>query len=227
MTETMMTSMTTRITTSALFWDKVARKYAASPIKDMETYEVWLARVAEHLGPEDHVLEVGCGTGSTALRLAPGVKSYLSTDYSAGMIEIAAEKLKTDPVANLQFLQADPFDERLEPGGMGGDVGYDAVLAFSFLHLTDDPQATVQRVSALLKPGGLFISKTVCLGAKRWLFGPLIAVMRLFGKAPRVHMMSEADTDALMEQAGFEIIEKTTYGKSLHSRFLVARKLPE
>lgn len=212
---------------SSRFWDKLARRYAASPIKDMDTYEVWLARVAEHLGPQDHVLEVGCGTGSTALRLAPGVKSYLSTDYSAGMIEIATEKLKADPVANLQFLQADPFDERLETGSHDCNAGFDAVLAFSFLHLADDPQATVQRVAALLKPGGLFISKTVCLGGKRWLFGPLIAVMRLFGKAPRVHMMSEADTDTLMEQAGFEIIEKTTYGKSFHSRFLVARKLSE
>jgi ubiquinone/menaquinone biosynthesis C-methylase UbiE len=211
---------------SSRFWDKLARKYAASPIKDMETYEVWLARVAEHLGPDDQVLEVGCGTGSTALRLAPGVKSYLSTDYSAAMIEIADEKLKADPVDNLRFLQADPFDERLEMASGGSDSGYDAALAFSFLHLTDDPQATVQRISALLKPGGLFISKTVCIGPKRWLLGPLIAVMRLFGKAPRVHMMGETDVDALMEQCGFEIIEKKTYGKSFGSRFLVARKLP-
>lgn len=211
---------------SSRFWDGIARKYAASPIKDMETYEVWLQRVIEHLGPDDRVLEIGCGTGSTAMRIAPGVKSYLSTDYSAGMIEIAGEKLQADPVGNLTFLQADPFDDRLEAPVHEGDAGYDAVLAFSFLHLTDDPQATVQRVAALLKPGGLFISKTVCLGGKRWLFGPLIAAMRLFGKAPKVHMMSEADTDTLMEQAGLEIIEKKTYGKSFHSRFLVARKLP-
>lgn len=213
------------MTTSAGFWDNAARRYAAAPVKDTATYEAWLARVIEHLGPDDRVLEVGCGTGSTALRLAPYVKSYLSTDYAAGMIEIAKEKLKEAKLANLHFMQADPFDPRLKLEKQDGQGGYDAVLAFNLLHLADDPGAMVHRIHDLVKPGGLFVSKTACLGNLRWLFKPLIAIMRLFGKAPRaVQMITPDQLDSLIEQGGFEIIEEITFSKP-PNRFLVARKV--
>mgnify|MGYP003886876261 CR=1 FL=1 len=213
------------MTSYAGFWDKIARKYAASPVKDTATYEKWLASTVEHLGPDDRVLEVGCGTGSTAFRLSPAVKTYLSTDFSAGMIEIAEEKLKQDPVENLTFRQADPFDRQLENAAGASPDGFDAALAFSFLHLAEDPEATVHRVNGLLKPGGLFISKTVCLGSKKFLFAPIIAVMRMFGKAPLVHMLAEKEVDALMERGGFEVIDAQTYGSSIKSRYVVARKV--
>ena len=53
------------------FWDRIARKYAASPIKDIAGYERTIARIAQLLGPTQSVLEIGCGTGTTALKLAP------------------------------------------------------------------------------------------------------------------------------------------------------------
>ena len=48
-------------------------------------------RTGELLAKSDHVLELGCGTGSTALRLAADVASYLGTDFSPAMIAIAQE----------------------------------------------------------------------------------------------------------------------------------------
>jgi ubiquinone/menaquinone biosynthesis C-methylase UbiE len=55
----------------ARFWDRIARKYAADPIADMAGYEATLQRVQGLLSTEQDVLEIGCGTGTTALRLAP------------------------------------------------------------------------------------------------------------------------------------------------------------
>lgn len=78
---------------SSRFWDKTAPKYALSPIKDMESYRTTMERTKAHLGLGDEVLEVGCGTGSTALLLAPNVKSLTASDFSDGMIKIATDKL--------------------------------------------------------------------------------------------------------------------------------------
>lgn len=225
MTETLASPMATRPLTPPRFWDKIAPKYAASPIRDPSAYEIWLARVVEHLGPQDTVLEVGCGTGSTALRLAPSVGSIVASDYSPGMIEIAKERLAETGLTNVSCVVADPFDEVLDPDRVNDGKGYDAVMAFNFLHLADDPAATIARLRAMVKPGGLFISKTVCLGGSKWLFGPMIAVMRAIGKAPRVHMLSLDGLDGMIVRAGFEILETQTFGKRAKGHFVVARKV--
>ncbi len=54
----------------ARFWDRISRKYAQDAIADQAGYERTLARTRERLPPDSRVLELGCGTGSTALRLA-------------------------------------------------------------------------------------------------------------------------------------------------------------
>ena len=74
--------------TSEGFWNKTAEKYAATPIKDMASYEETLTRTRGYLGPEDNVLELGCGTGTTALKLAPSVAHLTGSDISEGMIAI-------------------------------------------------------------------------------------------------------------------------------------------
>jgi ubiquinone/menaquinone biosynthesis C-methylase UbiE len=81
----------------ARFWDRIARKYARSAIADQAGYERTLERTRALLGPGDRVLELGCGTGTTALRLAGGVQDYVATDLSAGMIAIAKEKHAAGP----------------------------------------------------------------------------------------------------------------------------------
>ncbi|KZM49391.1 class I SAM-dependent methyltransferase [Labrenzia sp. OB1] len=216
------------MTQNAQFWTRISRKYAADPIKDEAAYEKTLARTIEHLGPDDAVLELGCGTGTTAMRLADNVRSYLATDFAGGMIEIAEERLadargQGTAHEGLGFLVADAFDERVVPAGDRA-AGYDAVLAYNFLHLVEEPDELQARVHALLKPGGLYISKTVCLKDRAWLFAPLIAIMQLIGKAPYVNMLSFRSLEEMIRKADFEIIETGNYPEP-RSRFVVARKL--
>ena len=78
------------------FWDRIAPKYARKPVKDPAAYEDKLSRVRAALRPTDCILEIGCGTGSTALRLAPGVTHITATDASRGMIGIAQSKLSLE-----------------------------------------------------------------------------------------------------------------------------------
>ena len=53
----------------ARFWNRAARKYAASPIGDMDGFERTLAAVRAYISGK-HVLEFGAGTGTAALKLA-------------------------------------------------------------------------------------------------------------------------------------------------------------
>lgn len=201
------------------FWDKVAAKYAKSPIKDMDAYEYTLGRTKSYLKKADRVLELGCGTGSTALLLAENVKHIAATDISGKMIKIAQEKAHTQNISNVDFRQMELCDlQQL-------DDGYDVVLALNLLHLVQSPQEAIKLLGGPLKTGGVFISKTPCLSSKAWLFTPMVKVMQFFGKAPYVGMLSVSEMDKMVMDAGFEILEKGNFPNSLPSHYIVARKL--
>ena len=52
------------------FWNRIAKKYAASPISDEAAYKHKLELTQARMTPETEALEFGCGTGGTA-RAAP------------------------------------------------------------------------------------------------------------------------------------------------------------
>jgi len=209
------------VSRNARFWDRIARKYAADPIADMPGYEATLRRVQGLLTAEMNVLEIGCGTGSTALRLAPFTRRLLATDVSAGMIAIAREKLAAEPLPQLAFALADADAPAAGPGD------YHAVLAFNLLHLVSDLDGALASAVQALRPGGLLISKTACVAEMnpliRWL---AIPVMQAIGKAPHV-LLFDADTlQAAMVRQGLviEAVERHgTKGKDIRV-FIVARK---
>ncbi len=203
------------------FWDRIARQYAADPISDQAGYEATLQRVQTFLAPEQDVLELGCGTGSTALRLAPRVRRLLATDLSARMIEIAQEKLAAQPLPNLSFAVADADAPARQPGA------HDVVLAFNLLHLVTDLDHALAQVVQRLRPGGLLVSKTPCIGEMNplvpWLLLPL---MRAVGKAPPVLNLTGADLQAAIARQGLETVtveRHGTRGKDIRV-FIVARK---
>jgi ubiquinone/menaquinone biosynthesis C-methylase UbiE len=200
------------------FWDKTARKYAAGPIRNIDGYRQTMDRTRAHLSKNDHVLEIGCGSGSTALLLAPEVAHITASDISSEMIAIGGEKATAQNVDNIDFVRAEPQDDAF-PG-----APFDAVLAFNFLHLVADLPLTLRRLHDLLKPGGLLISKTAALGGRGFIFKPLLVVMRALGKAPPdVGFFTPKQLEAMMVGAGFEIVESGFH----HDRrpFIVARRL--
>jgi ubiquinone/menaquinone biosynthesis C-methylase UbiE len=209
-----------RMTKDAHFWDRAARKYATDPIKDMQGYERTLDRVSHWVNSSSTVLEVGCGTGTTALRLAPFVSGVIATDVSSEMVAIAREKATIQACQNVEFSVA-TIDHAPGPDG-----AYDAVLAFNVLHLTAERQSAFARVHRLLKTGGVFISKTPCLSEMNPLIRIAVPVMRLVGKAPYVSFFSATELEAEIVDAGFSIIERGRHGSGRKDAriFIVARK---
>lgn len=208
--------------TSAKFWDKAAAKYANDPIKDMGSYIYTLERTRSYLRSEDTVLEIGCGTGSTALLLAQSVSTYHGTDISGEMIKIARGKVAETSLPNLSF-EAHPALE-----GIHAHDGLDAVMAFNLLHLLENIPATLNAMHSALRPGGLMITKTPCLKDSGWkirLMLKLIPLGQMLGKAPYVQSFTVAAFDRMIEAAGFEIVESGNHPVDPPARYIVARKI--
>jgi ubiquinone/menaquinone biosynthesis C-methylase UbiE len=203
---------------AAAFWDKLADKYAKKPVKDAEGYERTLESTRKRLSAGDEVLELGCGTGTTALLLAPSVRQITATDISSRMIAIAQEKAQAQGVENVRFVRATLSD------GDRGEGPFDVVLAFNFLHLLEDIPAAVRRIDGLLRPGGWFVSKTVCLAEQSRFWGAAVAVMRRLRLAPYVQCLKVAELEEILTCTGFEVIEAASSEASIPSRFIVARK---
>lgn len=205
----------------AAFWDRIARKYAADPITDVAGYEATLRRVQGLLSADHDVLEIGCGTGTSALRLAPSTRRLLATDVSTEMIAIAQEKLTYQPVPQLSFSVADA-DSSLSAQGM-----YDAVLAFNLLHLVSDLDQALEMAAQTLRPGGLLISKTPCISEMNPLVRYLaLPLMRILGKAPHVLCFNAAHLQSAIARQGMEIVSVERHGSRRKDFrvFIVARK---
>ena len=210
--------MTPAEITKIRFWDRSARRYAARPVADSKAYETTLERTRAWLKPTDDVLEIGCGTGSTAIRLAPHVSRITATDISPEMIAIAEKRRGDGGAGNVTFLAAALSDARLESSA------FDVVMAFNVLHLLEDLPDALTRIGKLLKSGGLLISKTPCLGDMSVVLRLVIPTMQLFGKAPPVSYFGKDALRRAMQEAGFDIEETGLHAARGHALFIVARK---
>jgi cyclopropane fatty-acyl-phospholipid synthase-like methyltransferase len=200
--------------TGARFWNRFANRYAARPIKDAAAYEALLADVAARLRPTDHVLEIGCGTGGMAIRLAPSAATLRATDFSEQMVRIA--RAKPAP-GNLRFDVASA--ETALDGGP-----FDAICAFNVLHLVDNLPGLLRDLYRNLHPGGLLICKTWCfadLGRRpRLLFG----VLKTVGLFPPATSLTETQLRQMLQDAGFVLIDHRVFGSRPQNPYLVLRK---
>lgn len=200
------------------FWDRIARKYAAQPVSDMASYDRTMDRTRAYLGAEDRVLELGCGTGTTALRLADAVADVTATDVSEEMVTIGREKATAQGIGNVQFRAAGVFDPSLKA------ERFDVVMGFNLIHLLPDLDTALLRMAGMVEPGGLLITKTPCLKGQGWYLKPMIGVMQLVGKAPFVNFFTTDELERAVRRAGFEILETASMPAKPPSRFIVARK---
>jgi len=207
------------MSTDDLFWDKLAERYAKQPIADLAAYERKLDVTKSRLSPTDVILDIGCGTGSLALELAPHVAAAHALDFSGEMIKVGKRKANEQNVTNVTFHQSTlEAAEGFQPGQ------FDGICAYNILHLVGDRADTLQRIFAYLKPGGFFISSTVCLGESFVPYKPVLAVMRWLKKAPPVQIFSVEELLRDIGEAGFADISAPDVGAKKTVAFVAATK---
>ena len=203
---------------SAKFWDKISARYAKQPVADEAAYQKKLQTTREYLNPEMAVLEIGCGTGSTAILHAPFVKHIRAIDISAKMIEIAQNKLRVEKIENITFEQSAIDDLKVEAQSI------DVVMALSILHLVEDKDEVIAKVYEILKPGGVFVSSTICMGDSILKLIKLIEPLGvLLGFMPAVKVFASEELEASITNAGFEIDYRWSQGGN-KALFIVAKK---
>ncbi len=145
------------------FWDKMANNYDQEEKKDEPTYMKIIEKTKKYLRISDIVLDYGCGTGLISNEIADNVKVIYAIDTSSKMVEIAKRNASERKIENIDYAHSTIFDERYKRGS------FDVILAFYILHLLEDTHKVMQRINELLKPGGLIISATPCMGEKTFL----------------------------------------------------------
>jgi ubiquinone/menaquinone biosynthesis C-methylase UbiE len=157
-----------------------------------------LARIA----PSEHVLDVGCGTGSLAIVAARrvGPAGFIhAVDPSAEMIAAARRKAQRAGVAlHLEeaTLQELPFP----------DAGFDVVLSTLMLHHLSHParQQGVHEMRRVLNPGGRVLIVDFTTPARHRT--GLIARLHRHGQ------VNFRDVLNLLRDAGFEVVDSGSVG---------------
>ncbi len=200
------------------FWNLIASKYAASPIADLEAYQKKIEKLKSYLSSEDCVLDIGCGTGTQCDDLATSVKRLVGIDISSKLLAIAERRKVERDITNVEFALTTVFDERFE------SESFSVVMAFYVLHFYEDIDEVVRRIYDLLKPGGLFISETACLGEHNRLIGKLVRSAGKLGFLPLINRLSTQQIERALEHGGFTVVEKTKFSGSNGEYTLIARK---
>ncbi len=184
---------------SIRFWNFIAKKYSRDKIADEASYQRKLDETRALFRDDMQVLEIGTGTGSTAILHAPHVAHIDAIDVSEKMIAIARDKTEAAGIGNITY-QCTSVEEFEAPEG-----GYDMIMALSVLHLVQDHKATLAKLYALLKPGGYLVTSTVCLAdampAFKWVSIPGHAL----GLLPYLTYLSKDTLLSDIRTAGFTV----------------------
>ncbi len=133
-------------------------------------------------------------------------------------MRLAKNKADNRKIQNIDFSHSTIFDERYQSGS------FDVILAFYILHLLEDNQKTFQRINDLLKPGGLLISVTPCIGEKIFL-NISLSLLSKIGLVPDIKSFKISELEDLMINGNFEIIKNEILHKGVPQIFIVAKKI--
>jgi ubiquinone/menaquinone biosynthesis C-methylase UbiE len=157
------------------------------------------------LGPDDRLLEVGCG-GGTFLQWA------LATGCTAQAIDHSAEMLALASRRNASAIAAGRLD--LHEANAGdlpfSDGAFTAAATMNAFFFFDAPEAVLAEVYRTLAPAGRIAIHTAATAP------PLIA--------RRMHLYSDGELQRMLEGAGYEHVVLRRTGPRAQMQLVIARK---
>lgn len=187
----------------------------------------------------DRILDVGCGSGDLALRLAAGGRSVTGCDISAEMIRRAES---TDISRKVQWIRLSPRWRELP----FQDGDFDLIVASSLLEYVDNVAAVLHECARVVRPGGVLLCTVPDVRRPiRWLEWMAVrsawmaALPHVVAHNPRVaayltylrtshHRHRRRWWDEIASSAGFApLSEVAPNSKSQPLRLLVFKRLTE
>lgn len=202
------------------FWNMRSRTYDQQSGEEYaQAYEKTVSNTLKYLTGEARVLEFACGTGITTVAIAPHVSFVRAIDISDEMVGKAREKIQALGLSNVELSQTDLFDPCLEEGS------FDAVTAFNVLLYVENRAQVLERIRSLLKPGGMFLSATDCLGEGITRVGIRKFWKSHTGSMPYVAFDSRKKLEGEIAQAGFAVLERENLFSTPPNLFVAAKKI--
>lgn len=161
----------------AAIYNAAADHVDAAPLDFWRRHGARAADIAA-LRPGERVLDVGCGTGASAIPAAEAVGRaghVLGIDIAEAMVMRARLRADDQGLENIRFRVAD-MDEGGEP-----ETRFDAVIAGFSLDLAPDPMATLTTLWRLLRPGGRMVVTVLSRDAFQPAAAHFEAELRRFG----------------------------------------------
>ena len=200
------------------YWNKRAVSYDDQVMdKYADAYEETIERSLAYCKEDDEMLEIACGTGIMTLALAEKIRDITAVDISEEMIRKLRDKAG-DSCEGLTVMHADVFDQRLD------GRHFDVIAAFNLLLYIEDIEGMLGRILSLLKPGGIFLSATDCVGGLDTTDAEEKRKRVEKGELSFVGSFIPEELEGAIEKAGFDIIESRNVHKGTPNQFIAAKK---
>jgi ubiquinone/menaquinone biosynthesis C-methylase UbiE len=185
-------------------------------------HQAWLALLREVAGPPPlTALDVGCGTGFLALRMAELGHTAVGIDLSEEMLAEAQRKAEVSglPVTfRLGDAEAPPQD----------GAPYDVILERHVIWTLPQPREAVRAWQALLKPGGLLVLiEGLFEMSDRTIYPQLEAQLPLYGGRPGEELATLLAEEGFVETAARPLMDAALWLEMpARPRFMVTGRRP-
>ena len=191
-----------RIEQEKKYWDKLSPGYDRFIEKYWSIYQSSLLdKISNDVNVGDTVLEVACGTGIVALKVADRASKVSGIDISAPMIDEAEKKRREKSIDNVEFLVEDAYSLHF------GNDAFDTVICNNALQNMKYPQKALAEIKRVIKPGGRFIGTIAGIGEAP-ILKMLFTIFKPFIKLPVFHKLNLDETADIIRDSGFSIVNK-------------------
>lgn len=152
------------------------------------------------VGPGDHVLDIGCGTGALLKALSNAVPQaqLAGIDPSPEMLELAQAKLGTYAELKQALAEHLPFNDRV----------FHFVISTNVFRFIRQPRSALQEMYRVLRPEGTVVITDWCHDYFTCKLCDLF--LRVFSRAHSA-AYSQKQCQTILEESGFECIQVDRY----------------
>jgi ubiquinone/menaquinone biosynthesis C-methylase UbiE len=207
------------------YWSSRAAGFDLAPSHNVLTeaqHQAWLDLLREVAGPPPlTVLDVGCGTGFLAMRMAELGHTAVGIDLADEMLAAAQQKAASSGLP-VTFRRGDA--EAPLPEG----ASYDVILERHVIWTLPQPREAVQAWRALLKPGGLLVLiEGIFEMSDRTVYPQLEAQLPLYGGRPGEELVALLVAEGFVNTAVRPLMDAALWLETpARPRFMVTGRRP-